>query len=256
MQLSIFLSGEPPVSHSVSRDSEVDWLTSVATWPSSIAEFLSQSVLAGSSGKTCPESLHLSQMKRQVQVGGGGAIWESSDFATLLSAFRECGYSCAWRMFDANHFGVPQRRRRLFVVGYYGTDWRPPAAVLFDPQGGGGNIATGNGKGKKAAGAIIDEATRRCWWDGGDVSQTLDAVLYKGQMMPEKNRFPVVLDGHIVRKLTPLECERLQGFPDNYTAIPGAKDGPRLKAIGNSFAIPVVHYIGRRIDTVNKLLHV
>src|SRR5690606_17913906 len=98
-----------------------------------------------------------------------------------------------------------------------------------------------------------------CWWDGGQPSQTLDAVLHKGQTMPEKNRFPAVLqpiafaendrgevrlqggDGqqtgpltggggkpgqgypaiqvqNMVRRLTPLECERLQGFPDNYTA--------------------------------------
>lgn len=59
---------------------------------------------------------------------------ETSDFATLLTAFRECGYSCAWRVFDSRHFGVPQRRRRVFVVGYIGKDWRPPIAVLFERE--------------------------------------------------------------------------------------------------------------------------
>lgn len=60
-----------------------------------------------------------------------------------------------------------------------------------------------------------------------------------------------------VRRLTPRECERLQGFPDDYTAIPWRKkpasecpDGPRYKALGNSWAVPVVAWIGRRIQEV------
>ena len=51
-----------------------------------------------------------------------------------------------------------------------------------------------------------------------------------------------------VRRLTPRECERLQGFPDDYTAIPGAADGPRYKALGNSMAVPVMAWIGKRIN--------
>jgi DNA (cytosine-5)-methyltransferase 1 len=50
-----------------------------------------------------------------------------------------------------------------------------------------------------------------------------------------------------VRRLTPVECERLQGFPDNYTNIPSAADGPRYKALGNSMAVPCMAWIGRRI---------
>jgi len=50
-----------------------------------------------------------------------------------------------------------------------------------------------------------------------------------------------------VRRLTPRECERLQGFPDDYTAIPKAADGPRYKSLGNSMAVPVMHWIGKRI---------
>jgi DNA (cytosine-5)-methyltransferase 1 len=65
---------------------------------------------------------------------------------------------------------------------------------------------------------------------------------------------PVVLTNMAVRRLTPVECERLQGFPDGYTQIPWRKkpvsdcpDGPRYKALGNSWAVPVVAWIGRRI---------
>ena len=55
------------------------------------------------------------------------------DFGTFLKALDDIGYSCAWRVLDAQYFGVPQRRRRVFVVGHLG-DWRPSAAVLFEPQ--------------------------------------------------------------------------------------------------------------------------
>ena len=51
-----------------------------------------------------------------------------------------------------------------------------------------------------------------------------------------------------IRRLTPRECERLQGFPDDYTAIPNAADGPRYKALGNSMAVPVMAWIGKRIN--------
>ena len=63
-----------------------------------------------------------------------------------------------------------------------------------------------------------------------------------------------------VRRLTPVECERLQGFPDNYTLIPYRNkpadlcpDGPRYKALGNSMAVPVMRWIGERINLVHNL---
>ena len=69
------------------------------------------------------------------------------------------------------------------------------------------------------------------------------------------NQVPLIRDRVEVRKLTPLECERLQGFPDNWTRIPyrgktaeQCPDSPRYKAIGNSWAVPVVRWIGERIQ--------
>jgi Site-specific DNA methylase len=52
---------------------------------------------------------------------------------------------------------------------------------------------------------------------------------------------------YLIRRLTPLECERLQGFPDGWTDIPGASDSARYKALGNSLAIPCVEFIMSRI---------
>ncbi|MGR9579974.1 DNA cytosine methyltransferase [Pandoraea sputorum] len=64
-----------------------------------------------------------------------------------------------------------------------------------------------------------------------------------------------VMVGTAVRRLTPRECERLQGFPDDYTLLPGAKapDGPRYKALGNSMAVNVMRWIGGRIQSVENL---
>ena len=64
----------------------------------------------------------------------------------------------------------------------------------------------------------------------------------------ENSTVTMVASGMRVRRLTPRECEKLQGFPPDYTAIPKAKDGPRYKALGNSMAVPVMRWIGRSID--------
>ena len=115
------------------------------------------------------------------------------DFGTFLGALGKLGYGWAYRVLDAQWFGVAQRRRRVFVVGCLG-DQRSAAAVLFEresvrrdtpPRRETGEGSTGNVGGGTTAGGS--------WWDGGQVSQTLDAVLAKGQAMPEKSRFPAVL---------------------------------------------------------------
>lgn len=81
----------------------------------------------------------------------------------------------------------------------------------------------------------------------GDVAATLGTQSGDGV-----SSGPSVLSTMVVRRLTPRECERLQGFPDDYTAIPKAADGPRYKALGNSKAVPVVRWIGKRIDFVMR----
>ena len=64
----------------------------------------------------------------------------------------------------------------------------------------------------------------------------------------------MAIKGSHVRRLTPTECERLQGFTDDYTLIPGkAEDGPRYKALGNSMAVPVMKWLGERINQVEAI---
>ena len=81
-----------------------------------------------------------------------------------------------------------------------------------------------------------------------DVYPTLDAQVPNDTSNIQKG----VRSDMAVRRLTPHECERLQGFPDGYTDIPGASDSARYKALGNSMAVPVMRWIGERIDAVHK----
>jgi DNA (cytosine-5)-methyltransferase 1 len=80
----------------------------------------------------------------------------------------------------------------------------------------------------------------------GDVTQTIKSP--QGGVLESVGG---VRQGMAIRKLTPMECERLQGFPDNYTNIKeNCPDGPRYKAMGNSMAVPVMQWIGKRIQMV------
>lgn len=274
------------------------------------------------------------------------------DFGSILGAMVELGYGVAYRVLDAQFFGVPQRRRRVFVVGCLGN-WRRAAEVLFESgclqgdsktsrksrkdvagslasrtsAGGGlgtdfdldgglqvyqcqgsndgsmGTLRTGNGNtaggvpfiastltsgsssprshGKKNG---TDRETLIPVTSTGNIAHCLNAggmgrqdyetetmVAYRtagdGAVYETGNKTASLTTGTDpssniinrvpgVRRLTPLECERLQGFPHNWTLVPHrgkpAADGPRFKAIGNSMAVPCMRWIGARIKQVNQ----
>ena len=81
----------------------------------------------------------------------------------------------------------------------------------------------------------------------GDTVQTLTAAMGTGG-----NNTPLMSEGFIVRRLTPVECERLQGFPDGWTE--GQSDGHRYKQIGNAVAVPVVEWIMERLVRFDKMV--
>ena len=87
------------------------------------------------------------------------------------------------------------------------------------------------------------------WQNSQSQSMSVDAIT----STLDKSKTPALLNNMAVRRLTPVECERLQGFPDNYTNIKeNCPDGPRYKAMGNSMAVPVMRWIGERINKVNN----
>lgn len=302
------------------------------------------------------------------------------DFGAFLGALGELGYGWTYRVLDAQFFGVPQRRRRVFVVGHLG-DWRRAAAVLSERQSLQGHPAPRREKGEEVAGTFKSRARSGGWSQDVDlaasgymrtvpesipavsaslnahagridaetetlisqeraVSENLEngpggkgfqegiaytlearnkvqAVAFKPShctrdkdgapsnvcppltkeadrgdqdpvlfsIMPQNSgkdhkarevdiAQPIMAAGPTggsqggdyllsemaVRRLTPRECERLQGFPDDYTQIPWrgkpaeeCPDGPRYKALGNSMAVPVMRWIGERIQMVEGI---
>jgi DNA (cytosine-5)-methyltransferase 1 len=271
------------------------------------------------------------------------------DFGSFLGALGNIGYGFAYRVLDAQYFGVPQRRRRVFVVAHSSGDSRRAAEVLFEPESLRGDTPKSNRTGKetsysftaslgigsaKVSGTLCaldgpngvsdqyaNEAKLIVMADGQTnaaistneiaptlnssqenpivayntlVSETSHCVLASGgqrndphteTMVPvtyRKSRraqsaedFETWVPDEVtntlncfdlgdirsvdlvacnrVRRLTPIECERLQGFPDGYTDImPETPDGPRYKALGNSMAVPVMRWIGSRIALATK----
>ena len=98
---------------------------------------------------------------------------------------------------------------------------------------------------KDATDLVVDVAGIDCRnaAENGDLCGTLQ----KGTSGSSLNSIHPIRNGLLIRRLTPLECERLQGFPDGWTDIPGASDSARYKALGNSVAIPCVEFIMSRI---------
>ena len=98
---------------------------------------------------------------------------------------------------------------------------------------------------KDATDLVVDVAGLDCRnaAENGDLCGTLQ----KGTSGSSINSIHPIRNGLLIRRLTPLECERLQGFPDGWTDIPGASDSARYKALGNSVAIPCVEFIMGRI---------
>jgi DNA (cytosine-5)-methyltransferase 1 len=87
------------------------------------------------------------------------------------------------------------------------------------------------------------------WQNSPSQSMSMDTI----SATLDKSKTPATMHNMAVRRLTPVECERLQGFPDNYTNIrENCPDGPRYKAMGNSMAVPVMRWIGERINKVNN----
>lgn len=158
----------------------------------------------------------------------------------------------AWRILDAQYFGVPQRRRRVFLVA--GNRNRRVAEILFEQPSKSRDFKKGETSEEESSAFIGSSfGTYRESDVGGTITRT-GGALSGGSETLIVNTGASFLDSPKVRKLTPIECERLQGFPDNYTRIAWRSktaeqcpDAPRYMAIGNSMAVPVIRWIGERV---------
>lgn len=265
-------------------------------------------------------NLALEFIKLVERVRPTWVIWENvfgvlssnkgEDFATFLGALAELRYGFAYRVLDTQYVrtqrypkAIPQRRRRVFVVGHI-RDWRYPAEVLFDEEEMSKDARPCRRK-KKTITTESKESTFREYEepyiirdshtksngkpyknDGSSFTLTASdrysvtvfetsspdktARIQKEEISPTLtamtggNRQPCVYvelkdEKTDLRQVTPIEAERLQGFPDNYTQIPykgkAKKDCPtskRYEAVGRSMSINVMEWLGTRIEEVHK----
>lgn len=151
----------------------------------------------------------------------------------------------AWRVLDAKYFGVPQQRKRLYVVAG-GTDFHPEN-VLFEVHHGRlgefRKVPLTFDKGGKHF-EVFREYTD-CLYSAYGTKWNGNAAAYNGSLY-------VAEDGRL-RRMTPLETERLMGFPDNYTDVDFASPTNRYQGTGNSWAVPVVRWLGERLWNANIL---
>jgi DNA (cytosine-5)-methyltransferase 1 len=149
-------------------------------------------------------------------------------------------------------------------VGVSGTlEAVNPTAVAFVHQAGGAQTTLGYDPERGTSPTLSKCQTVAVAAFKGGQGSGAGSIGYSEHLAPTLpsadggNRTPTLMQAMQVRRLTPVECERLQGFPDDYTLIPHrnkpAADGPRYKALGNSMAVPVMAWIGKRIQQVEDI---
>lgn len=214
-----------------------------------------------------------------------GLAQESQPLQPTGSKWTNAGYvhsarTISWRVIDAQYFGVAQRRKRVFLVA--SARKRSIAQILIEPKGLRGDFNSSKPKKENTATYIessfgsyrqsnIGGTLKACGGVLGGGSETFvvhgtqDPIINTqtahclGRNNGQENVLFAACNQYTLRKLTPKECERLQGFPDDYTKIPyrnktaeDCPDSPRYKAIGNSIAVPVMKWIGERVEEYLK----
>ena len=149
------------------------------------------------------------------------------DFATVIRWLAERGYGVAWRILDSQYFGVAQRRRRVFIVGSFGSG--SASEILFEREN-----AQKNDEMEQPGTTVV-----------GSLRARGDGELHAGAKLIEVDEK--------IRFITPTECERLQGFPDGWTD--GQADSHRYKQMGNAVTVNVAEWIGKRIAQRQECRH-
>ena len=160
-------------------------------------------------------------------------------FRTILWVLHELGYDVQWQVLNSKDFGVPQNRERVFIIGHLRGTHRPE---VFPIRAADQEINKG----------IVSTAIDGNYWKGPDKHGQRTMIIFGDG---HKNNTPTDIvptlragrkfDMDKIRRLTPTECERLQGFPDGWTE--GVSDTQRYKCLGNAVTTNVITEIGKRL---------
>jgi len=175
-----------------------------------------------------------------------------ADFQIVIQTLAKIGYSVGWRVLNSRYFGVPQSRSRVYIVGHLGGP-AGVAEILFDPKRRDGKPPKSQGP-RKAPVSPFKESLRDP--RTGAVVQRLSYCLAatSGRHTGTDWSRSYVCYPRKVRRFTPREYERIQGFPTDWTLPPNADshdafefDTPRYTAVGNAVSVPAVRWIAERI---------
>lgn len=179
--------------------------------------------------------LLLENVRGLLSHDGGWTFW------AILHRLDAAGYNCQWQVLDSSYFGVPQSRARIFIVAHRRDLPRP---AVFPLHGEGGTTAYADPGVERPAYVVSD----------------IDMFRFKSRnprfrhlgpaytlTLKQDQGIAFTVDGHDwrVRRLTEMEYERLQGFPDGWTDI--AARTQRYRQMGNAVSVPVIEAIGRRL---------
>lgn len=173
------------------------------------------------------------------------------DFAIVVRTLAELGYGVAWRTLDSRYFGVPQSRSRVFIVGSLGGP-ASAGSVLFEPECGDRDFEKSRSNGKESASPFKISVGNPEQGFVKKLAHCLYAESARHTGTDWSRNYVWYPEGR-VRRLTPLEAERLQGFPDNWTVPKKAidnentLDSARYHACGNAVSVPVAEWLARRI---------
>lgn len=176
---------------------------------------------------------------------------DGRDFAVILRTLADIGYGVAWRVLDSRHFGVPQSRTRVFIVGSLGGA-ESAGKVLFEPECGDRDSTKSRSDGQKLVSPFSISVGNSRQGFVKKLAHCLYAESARHTGTDWSRNYVSYPEGR-VRRLTPLETERLQGFPDGWT-LPknpignvNTLDSARYHACGNAVSVPVAEWLGQRV---------
>ena len=181
-------------------------------------------------------------------------------FRTIIATLDELGYDLQWQVLNSKNFGVPQNRERVFIIGHLRETSRPQVFPFGESNS---NIISGN---QKRTDRIADSITTRYAGRNGRGTH-LKQILGGGQgnRVYDSSGISTTIASQVegrgaktglynledkIRRLTPTECERLQGFPDGWTE--GLSDTQRYKTLGNAVTVNVIQEIMKKLLTSKK----